>query len=632
MLTMLCIDSDIARLKQLVQDLRTLNHQVQLRPVTSLKEAEAILDQKDNSIALILAAEILNDGNITTLFKHTNCHSIRKIIYAANPSIRSLITYLNQGGINHFLTYPYQETQLISSIQQQIHEHYHRQHTNKRIADKTTQTTEIPAENVITEQKFLDYSLYSDEKLSNLVINSLHKTLKNKKLESVKLNYSANHILTKEGESNHFLWFITKGEVLLKKRNVHGLTQNITTMGAGSIVGGMSFLTAENAFSTGITQTQTEVIKVDKHIFSKIMQSDSSLLAPFTNLLLRNFNRRLQHSISTEIALQETLQSLDVVHQQLLESEKMAVLGQLVAGVAHELNNPIAAILRGSETLISLMPPLFSDNQNSPFSNLAQQTLKNGLTITPLSTAEIRKKSHAIQDQIIDKNLIKKLVNMQLDQQLIPLENNRDLTESIQLLDKFYQVGTILRNSNACASRIDGLVKSLKHYAGHDCKEVSTVDIHKGLEETLVIFETRLKHYNVVKNYQPLPEIQCHPIELEQVWTNLIANAIDATGETGNLTLSTSFLSDLETPCIELIFEDNGPGMSDEIKSKVFELNYTTKRKGNFGLGIGLTICLQIIKHHNGSIKIEDGSQGGSKFIITLPIFNSIIERQKTVK
>lgn len=634
MLAMLCIDSDTTRLDQLTTDLSAFNQKILLLQATSLEIAEKLLKQKKHSIAIIIAAPILNDGDATALFRHKRVSLMRKIIYADNPSITLLTEYINQGKVDYFLPYPYQAPQLITLIQQQINEYYQVQKEQRQLRkttdDSVTAIIQAPIVDFISQQKFLDYSLYSDKELSNLVINSLHKTLEDKQLTVVKLNYSADHILTREGERNHFLWFITKGSVLLKKRNAHGITQNITSMEAGSIVGGMSFLTAENAFSTGITQTKTEVVKVDNRIFSQIMHSDSSLLAPFTNLLLRNFNRRLQHSISTELALQETLQSLDIVYQQLLESEKMAVLGQLVAGVAHELNNPVAAILRGSEMLISLIPHLLSDDQKSPFSILAQKTLKKGLTITPLSTSEIRQRSRALQDKMSDKNLAKKLINMELDQQPIPLEKNRDLTESIHLLDMFYQAGTILRNSNACANRIDDLVKSLKHYAGHDSKEVSIVNVHEGLEETLIIFENRLKHYDVVKNYQKLPDIECHPIELGQVWTNLIANALDATGETGKLTLTTLYLPYLESPCIQLIFEDNGPGMSDEIKSKVFELNYTTKRKGNFGLGIGLTICLQIIKRHNGSIEIEDGSQGGSKFIVTLPVFNPIIEQQET--
>ncbi len=458
------------------------------------------------------------------------------------------------------------------------------------------------------------------------MIKSLHKVLEKGDEHTVRRHYSANHILTREGEKNRFLWFITKGEVLLKKRNAHGESQDITIMQAGTMVGGMSFLTEEPAFSTGITLVPTEVLKFDNAIFSQIMQSNAELLAPFNNLLLRNFNRRLQHSISTELALQETLQSLDAAYQQLIESEKMAVLGQLVTGVAHELNNPVAAILRGSDSLKELILTLLNYNDTTPFSLLAQKTLQQGLTLIPLSTSEIRARSNKLLSTVKDKKLAKYLANMNVDSKEIPLENKRNLQQSILLLDKFFQVGTILRNSNACALRIADLVKSLKHYAGQDSPVSELSNIHEGLEETLIIFENKLKQYNVIKEYQQLPEIECHPIELEQVWTNIISNAIDATGESGVIKISTLNLPYQDTPSVQIIIEDNGPGIPAQIRDKIFELNYTTKREGNFGLGIGLTICAQIIKRHNGTIEIESEADKFTRFIITLPVFNPCIE------
>lgn len=106
------------------------------------------------------------------------------------------------------------------------------------------------------------------------------------------------------------------------------------------------------------------------------MHNDTSLLPLFTNLLLRHFNRRLQRSITTKLELQKTLESLESAHQQLMEREKMAMLGQLVAGVAHELNNPVAAILRGTETLSSHIGHLIEGEERAPTEQLGAQLLQ----------------------------------------------------------------------------------------------------------------------------------------------------------------------------------------------------------------------------------------------------------------
>ncbi|PKG40599.1 histidine kinase [Psychromonas sp. Urea-02u-13] len=633
MLTMLCVDSDLQRLAQIKQDLLPLSATLQLVEATTLYEARQLIVQNSDTFALILCAQYLSDGDALSLFTHSQCQIIRKIVYAQDPSTQQLMNCINQGNIDYFFPLPYQKKSLTQLIETQMSNYRITHHQQKPLAEHA-QSAPFNETRLLKptgfQDRFLDYSLYSDTELSNLVIQSLYKILENNDEHNVRRRYHANHILTREGQKNRFLWFITKGEVLLKKRNAQGETQDITIMQAGSMVGGMSFLTEEVAFSTGIALVDTEVLKVDNAIFSQIMHSHSALLAPFTNLLLRNFNRRLQHSISTELALQDTLKSLDVAHQHLIESEKMAVLGQLVAGVAHELNNPVAAILRGSDTLISLITTLLGHDNKSEFSQLAQQTLQRGLTVTPISTSEARNRIKHLLPLVGDKNIAKKLVNMQLDKEDIPLQIGHDFSQTVTLLSQYHQAGTILRNSNVCATRIANLVKSLKHYAGQDSATFSATNIHEGLEETLVIFENKLKNYQVIKEYQQLPQIECHPIELEQVWTNIIANAIDATKGQGKLTISTVYLPYEHSPKVQVIIEDNGEGMTKNVLEKIFELNYTSKREGNFGLGIGLTICSQIIKRHAGSIEVESKINEFTRFIITLPVFNAYIENERS--
>lgn len=152
-----------------------------------------------------------------------------------------------------------------------------------------------------------------------------------------------------------------------------------------------------------------------------------------------------------------------------------------------------------------------------------------------------------------------------------------------------------------CARRIGDLVKSLKQYARQDRDEPSLVDLHEVLEDTLMMFENRLKRHQVCKEYQPLPLVRCHPIALQQVWTNLIANSLDAMSGPGLLIVRTAML-DPEWVMVEI--EDNGCGIEPELWQRVFDLNFTTKREGHFGLGIGLSISQQIVQQHHGRIEV----------------------------
>jgi len=634
----LCVDEDPLVLHQLQGDLKTLHSHFDIQSALSAAEArEKIARMRDagQQLAVVLCEHLLPDGSGIDLLIELNrsafSRDTRKLLVTEHRDAESIIDAVNHGRLEYFFKKPWDSRQLLSVVSDQLTTYLmaHEEELLPYAAVLDQQRivkAQVDRQMARFREGFIDYSGYTDQQLSRHVIQALYRFFEGNDDTQACRCYSPDHQLTKEGEPNAFLWFVAEGRVALTRRGSDGSEHQVAVCEAGSLVGSMSFVTGERAFTTGVTLTRTEVIKLDKQLFAKVMGSNSELLPLFTNLLLRQFNWRLRNSVQTELKLKETLQSLQAAYLQLMESEKMAMLGQLVAGIAHELNNPVAAISRGADTLRQILPPLLGCNLAGDYLELANRTLVKAMQVRPLSTAEIRSRSRALETRVGNPAIAKKLVQMGLDDELCFeayfAHLGPKLSDVVNQLDPFYQVGSLLRNIYVCGGRITELVKGLKHYAGRDGERTCRVDVHEGIEDTLMIFENKLRGYQVERDYQPLPKIECYPTALQQVWTNLVANAIDATGPQGRLTIHSRYLPHglRDRPCVQLVVEDNGPGISPELQQNIFELNFTTKRDGQFGLGIGLTICSQIVNKHQGSISVESEPGQFTRFIVKLPL------------
>lgn len=605
---------------------------------SSLAAAYDCLSQADAAapVALLLCEQQLVDGEGiqllgSALAAQSGC---QRVLWGQQHTSDKLIEAVNRGPLDHVLLYPWGEGALLQVVQQQLTDYVARQVDEPlRFAPlldgQRLLRAQLERQMAAYRQGFMDYTHYTDEALSAAVIRALYQFFEGNDETRACRRYSPNHLLTREGERNEFLWFIAQGEVVLKKRDVDEQEWEVVRYQQGALVGGMSFVTGEPAFTTGVTLTAAEVIKLDKALFAKVMQAKSELLPLFTHLLLRHFNRRLQNSIQTKMALQKTLASLEQAQAQLVEREKLAVLGQLVAGVAHELNNPVAAILRGADTLQAQLPSLLMDPLLEPWRALAAGILQQAMQVTPLSTALVRERAAQAERYTGERTQARQLVQMQLDdpalwQRLFAPLSAASRQTQLARLDDYYQMGNFLHNIDVCARRIADLVKGLKQYARQDNAVPERVDLLEGLEDTLIIFENRLKQLTLERCYdEARPKVLCYPIALQQVWTNLIANALDAVaerGREGRIRLRSQVYQEAGQPWIRIEVEDNGHGIPPELQAKIFELNFTTKRDGNFGLGIGLHVCQQIIAQHQGRIEVSSEPGAFTCMCVSLPV------------
>ncbi|RWX56813.1 ATP-binding protein [Photobacterium chitinilyticum] len=633
-----CLDDDPSVVERLNHDLAAFSALFDICNAYSIEEAHDTLqfiEQSDQRVAMVICDNELGSDNgvdfLVQLDQYPVANQARSILLNDKPQLDAIMQAVNEGRLHYCLTKPWNKKELHQVLLKEL----------TTFVLKHTEEDWLRYSQILDHRRILNAHIerqmssfrsgfiqntndIDDASLARQVTDALHEFFNGNDEDRACRTYSEGHLLTKEGEPNNFLWFITQGEIALYKKDEYGSKHEVVRVAPGHLVGGMSFVTGEPSFSTGVTLDTTNVIKLDRQLFNKVMNSRSELLPLFTNLLLRNFNRRLQGSIQTEMRLQQTLKSLDEAYHQLVEKEKMAMLGQLVAGVAHELNNPVSAILRGSDTLKQTICKLTDSQLSHENQTRGNYILQQAMQSRPLSTSETRQRAKQLESILDDRQLARKAVQMGVDNPkylndwLLPQKTQ--LKPVMAEWDNYYQMGNFLRSINVCAHRIADLVKSLKSYARQDDETIHTVDLHEGLEDTLVIFENRLKRHHVIKEYSALPRLNCQPIALQQVWTNLIANALDAVEEPGEIHISTHYTPDSEQQKIDIVIEDNGKGIPLEQQQKVFELNYTTKREGNFGLGIGLSVCQQIIHQHDGTIRVESEPGEYTRMIVTLPL------------
>ncbi|OED67386.1 ATPase [Vibrio splendidus ZS-139] len=632
----ICLDNNPVSIERIRSELAPLASVFDIYTAENIEDAHhALEDIHDHhqTVALVITHHHSGFNGVQFLIEleqlpHSN--TARTILVSASSDIQSILTAVNEGRLNHCLTKPVQDQVLFKSAQKELTS-FVIQYDSENLLSYSDALDQQRLFRAHIEQKihsfqsgFIhDYHQLSDNALAERVVSALQDVFsKDDKTKAIR-DYSPEHLLTVEGEDNRFLWLIIEGEAALYKKDELGQQREVVRHSKGNIVGGMSFVTGEPSFSTAITLTQTRVIKLDKDSFAQVMHSNSTLLPLFTNLLLRHFNRRLQRSITNKIKLQQTLESLESAHQQLIEKEKMAMLGQLVAGVAHELNNPIAAILRSIETLSEHLDQILN-NSSLPDSNKGTDVLAHSKLAKPLSTAQERQLVRHLSSTISDRALAKKTVRLNLSQDTAVLNTLKDSPvagkELLNDLEHYHYVGNSIRSIQVCSKRIADMVKSLKSYAREDEEVRHYADIHEGLEDTLVIFENRLKHHQLEKHYDTdLPPLLCQSLALQQVWTNLLSNALDALSEKGKVSITTSQETRGGDAFLVVQISDTGQGIDKAHINTIFDPNFTTKKEGNFGLGIGLSISQQIVSAHQGFILVESEVGSHTHMQVWLP-------------
>ena len=459
-------------------------------------------------------------------------------------------------------------------------------------------------------------------------------------------DYPANCWLVEEGAQQEKVFILLEGEVSMQKTGEDGIKLKVDTLSRGNMLGLLSYYAKNPNFVGALTLTPVRVLEFTWPEFSRYSSQEPRIQLCLLNLVRDNLASRYRRMVHLQVQLaglnhtlqrerndlRSTVAELENTRSRLVNQERLAILGQLIAGLAHEINNPAAALLRSTAYLEENLGALFAPNGDASPETSAAALWEEGLHCPPpISSATGREEKDAWEKVLpgLPSSLYRRLAIIPPEKAARLREESswlnsflhlRDPVQRIEALENWlrpFETGHFLHTISLAGGRIQRLIAGLKNYSRPGQRSWAVVDLSEGLQETLLILGHRLKGVRVEWEGESHLYTFGDGGELNQVWTNLIVNACDAMKDEGTLHLRLF----KEKDQVQVTLRDSGPGFPNGVQEKLFQPNFTTKNQSKtFGLGLGLSIARDIIEKHGGTIRAENAPQGGAQFHVTLPL------------
>src|ERR1700722_14925072 len=429
---------------------------------------------------------------------------------------------------------------------------------------------------------------------------------------SKELDVKSGDVVFRQDDTSDAMFIIVEG--VLQARGELGGETVVFPLQSGSVTGLLPFSRMKQ-YTVGLkVLSDSKILRYESARFPELVQKMPELAQRLVGLMsdrIRETTRREQ------------------------QRDRLASLGKLSAGLAHELNNPASAATRATSQLRDVLKKIrdashelrsrdISPAQKAEIEKLeaafvqSNEVPADALTISDLEEQiDSLLRSHGQNDLWqMSADLARKNVKPEMLDSLFATLDAGTARAALVRIAASVEVATLLDEIESGTSRISDLVRAIKEYTYMDQTPLQNVDIVKSLETTLTILNHKLKHgITVERDYQKIPLlVNSFGSELNQVWTNIIDNAIDAMGGEGKLQVRTY----RDENCVVVEIIDNGPGISPEVKAHMFEPFFTTKGVGQ-GTGLGLDTVQRIVKKHQGNIQVNS-KPGETRFQVWLPL------------
>jgi len=414
--------------------------------------------------------------------------------------------------------------------------------------------------------------------------------------------------LLEEGKQNPFLHVLLAGELTLTMRASDGKPVPVAAYRPGDLVGVSSFSTGRASLCTARAASQLRILRLRHSAILRLADEQPQLHDLIQRLIIENLADRYRSSVTLQLQLREANRELLETRNRLVHQEKMASLGQLTAGLAHELNNPSTVILRDIDYLAETVESLF--HRHPPHRDW-HRYWEGGQHATPVAERREAQKQLREQHPDLPSSLARRLAAMP-----DPLRHESFRTGATEDALGIFESAHFAHTVQLAARHIQALLEGLRSYVRPDQPSPTRISVRESLETTLLICRHWLQPHPLQIEIASNLRVVARPGHLSQLWTNLLKNAVEASPAGGGIEVKAR--RDNDEVWVELI--DHGEGIPDHLREKIFQPYFSTKGDGTeSGIGLGLSICRTLVEEAGGTIICQPTPGGGTTFQIRLP-------------